>query len=122
MIANRCMRRTINPVRARLVDRARDSRWSSAKAHLTAHEDGATLLAPALDRLSCFADLLDDGGREDLLTALRRAETIGRPLGDEAFLAGLEAALRRTIRAKPRGPKPKTEEQAENLQLSGLSP
>jgi putative transposase len=112
----------LNPVRARLVDRAEDWRWSSAKAHLTAREDGVTLLAPALDRFPRFADLLDDGGREELLTALRRAETIGRPLGDEAFLAGLETTLGRAIRPKPRGPKPKTAEEAENQRLSGLSP
>jgi putative transposase len=122
MNTNRRMRRIINPALARHVDRARDWRWSGAKAHLTVREDGVTLLAPVLDRLPRFADLLNDGGREEPLMALRRVETIGRPLGDEAFLAGLETPLGRAIRAKPRGPKPETEEQAENPRLSGLAP
>ncbi|HMK90184.1 MAG TPA: hypothetical protein VK446_11205 [Methylocystis sp.] len=112
----------LNPVRARLVDRARDWRWSSASAHLTGRPDGLTLLEPALGRLPRFAELLEDDRREDLLTALRRAETIGRPLGDAAFPTGLESMLGRTLRAKPRGPKPKTKEPAEGPQLSGLSP
>jgi putative transposase len=90
MNTNRRMRRIINPALARHVDRARDWRWSGAKAHLTAREDGVTLHAPVLNRFPRFADLLNGGGREELLTALRRAETIGRPIADEAFLAGLE--------------------------------
>lgn len=69
-----------------------------------------------------FADLLEEEGREELYPALRQAETIGRPLGDAAFLAGLELTLRRTLRPKPRGPKPKTKEPAESKKLSGLSP
>jgi len=112
----------LNPVRARLVERAQDWRWSSATAHLTARPDGLTLLEPALNRFPRFAELLEDDGRHDQFAALRRAETIGRPLGDAAFLAGLESTLGRALRAKPRGPKPKTKELAESAQLSGLSP
>ena len=82
-------------------------------AQLSARDDGVTLLASALDRFIRFADLLEGDGRGDQQADLRRAETIGRPLGEEAFLTGLEKALRRTIRAKPRGPKPKVKEQDE---------
>jgi putative transposase len=112
----------LNPARARLVERAQDWRWSSATAHLTARPDGLTLLEPALDRFPRFGELLENDAREDEFTALRRAETIGRPLGDAAFLAGLEQALGRRLQAKRRGPKPKTKEPAERAQLSGLSP
>ncbi len=39
--------------------------------------------------------------------ALRRAETIGRPLGAPAFLEEIEAMLGRSIAPRKRGPKPK---------------
>lgn len=42
-----------------------------------------------------------------LLDDLRRAETIGRPIGDEAFITALEATTNRTLRPGKRGPKPK---------------
>lgn len=89
---------------------------------MTARPDGLTLLGPVLDRFPRFAELLEGDGREDLVTALRRAETIGRPLTDSAFLAGFESTLGRTLRTKPRGPKPNTKELTESAQLSGLSP
>jgi hypothetical protein len=38
---------------------------------------------------------------------LRQGEAIGRPLGDAAFLAALEAATQRRLRPMPRGRKPK---------------
>jgi putative transposase len=94
-------------------ERAQDWRWSSARAHLNACEDGVTLLKPALERFPHFADLLDDPKLEALVAPLRRAETIGRPLGNESFVAKLEAALNRTLRPLPRGPKAKAEAQAE---------
>jgi putative transposase len=89
---------------------------------LTGRDDGLTLLAPALDRFPRFADLIEGEEREELQAALRRAETIGRPLGDAASLTRMETALGRTIRAQPRGPKPRPKERDENGELSGLSP
>jgi putative transposase len=97
---------SLNPVRARLVERARDWRWSSARAHLTGKSDGITALAPIRERFPRFADLLDDEP-EDLFDRLRAAESIGRPLGDDRFLARIERLSARTLRAGKRGPKPK---------------
>jgi len=42
---------------------------------------------------------------EEEVQALRRHEGTGRPLGDEAFLAGLEETLERTLRPRKSGPK-----------------
>jgi transposase-like protein len=45
----------------------------------------------------------------DLLAAferLRRAEGIDRPLGEDSFIARLEALTRRTLKPAKRGPKP----------------
>jgi len=102
----------MNAVRARLVGRAQDWRWSSVHAHLSGREDGVTLLKPTLERYPHFTDLLDDPAPDALLTLLRRAESIGRPLGDAPFLARIEAATARRLRPLRRGPKPKEMEMA----------
>ena len=101
---------SLNPVRARLVERARDWRWSSTRAHLSGKSDGITTLAPIRDRFPRFADLIDDEPEADLFDRLRAAESIGRPLGDERFLARIERLTARTLRARKRGPKPAADE------------
>src|SRR6266481_3533525 len=85
----------LNPVRARLVERAQDWRWSSARAHLRGKDDGVTALAAVRERFPRFAELLGAGGDADAFARLRAAESIGRPLGSEEFLARLERATRR---------------------------
>jgi putative transposase len=98
---------SLNPVRARLVERARDWRWSSTRAHLSGKSDGMTALKPIRERFPSFADLLDDEPEADLFSRLRAAESIGRPLGDERFLARIERLTARALRPGKRGPKPK---------------
>jgi putative transposase len=97
----------LNPVRARLVARPQDWPWTSVHAHLSGRDDGITTLAPVLERFAPFADFIAAAGDPALLDSLRRAETIGRPLGDDAFIAGLENATSRTLKPGKRGPKPK---------------
>jgi len=46
------------------------------------------------------------------VNALRRAETIGRPVGGEDFLKRLEAAAGRALAPGKRGRKPKTADPA----------
>jgi putative transposase len=41
---------------------------------------------------------------------LRRAETIGRPVGDRAVLQGLERRAGRTLAPARRGPRPRLQE------------
>src|SRR5208282_2865913 len=51
----------LNPVRARLVERAQDWPWSSVRAHLEGRDDPLVEAAPLLSRSAGrFADLLDD--------------------------------------------------------------
>lgn len=104
----------LNPVRALLVERASDWDWSSTRV-LTGEraEDGLTLAGPVRARYPDFAGLLAGAEDEGMTLRLRRAETIGRPVGGEDFLARLEAESGRTLRPAKRGPKPK---------LSALSP
>jgi putative transposase len=97
----------MNPVRARLVETAGDWRWSSVHAHLDpARGDGLTTCGPVAKRFGDFATVLADGEDEAASLRLRRAESIGRPTGDEAFLARLEAFAGRRFTPAKRGRKP----------------
>jgi putative transposase len=96
----------LNPVRARLVGRAQDWRWSSTRAHLRGRDDGLTALQPIKDRFPRFADLLATEAAPEAFERLRAAESIGRPLGSDRFLARLERRTGRTLKPARRGPKP----------------
>jgi putative transposase len=97
---------SLNPVRARLVKRAQDWRWSSTRAHLTGKDDGITARAPIRDRFPDFADLIANAPAPEALARLRAAESIGRPLGDDRFLTRIERLTARQLRPGKRGPKP----------------
>ncbi len=94
----------LNPMRARLVDRAADWPWPSVHAHLgRVADDGITATAPVLSRYPDFASLLEAGEDTQLSRRLGRAETIGRPIGSDAFLAQLEESSGRSLKPARRG-------------------
>ena len=104
----------LNPVRARLVRRAAEWRWSSIHALLAPDPgDGLTTTEPTLSRYPDFADLIAAGEDEALSQSLRRAETIGRPVGAKEFLARLESEAGRPLSPGKRGRK---------TRISALSP
>ncbi len=75
--------------------------------------------------LSCypnFADFLAAETDESALARLRRAESIGRPLGDEAFLGDLERRTRRRLRPAKRGLKVRAEGGVSDSLFRALSP
>ncbi|HVA11752.1 MAG TPA: transposase [Stellaceae bacterium] len=112
----------LNPVRARLVERATDWPRSSGHAHLAAADDGITAWAPVLERYPGFAALIDTGPDAVAFERLRQAESIGRPLGGDAFLARLEATAQRHLKPRKRGPKPSPPPDDDpQAELSGLS-
>lgn len=98
-----------NPVRAELAARADGWPWSSVHAHLAGRDDGLVTVRPLLDRVGDFAAFLDETGDEDAVAALRKSYATGRPVGSEAWLAGLEAATARPLAPRKRGPKPKVD-------------
>jgi putative transposase len=100
----------LNPVRARLVQHATDWRWSSVHAHLSGRPDGLTALEPVRDRYPRFSDLIETDPDPRAFERLRRAETIGRPLGDDAFINALETQTQRPLRPAKRGPKAKADD------------
>src|SRR5579864_561754 len=72
--------------------------------------DGITALAPVRDRIPDFAAFLAGAEDGEAFARLRAAQNIGRPLGDERFMAGLERLTKRRFRPGKRGPKPKERE------------
>jgi putative transposase len=96
----------LNPVRARLVEAARDWRWSSARAHLAGRDDGLVTTAALLDRAGSWKAFLREGLDPAARDAIRASERTGRPLGAQGFIRKLEKRLHRTLARRKPGPKP----------------
>ena len=94
-----------NPVRAGLAPHAWAYEWSSAKWHAgrvsedpwVAQDDLLPLMVADWRR---FVSEADD---EDDLHRFRKESSVGRPLGDEEFIIGLERKLGRMLRRRPPG-------------------
>jgi putative transposase len=96
----------LNPVRARLVARADDWLWSSARAHLAGRDDRVAKVAPLLEAVGGdWAAFLGVPGGEGERDALRRHARTGRPLGNARFVAAMEERLGRRLRPLKRGPR-----------------
>src|SRR5687768_7817451 len=89
---------SLNPVRARLTERAEEWRWSSVCAHLSGEDDELVRVAPALERYGSFAEFLGSpADYTDAWRALRQSETTGRPLGSSDWIASIEERTGRTL-------------------------
>ena len=109
---------SLNPVRARLVARPEDWKWSSVRAHLAGVDDALVTVRPVLDRIPHLKALLLQGNAEEDFNDLRRAESTGRPLGAPEFVIGLESLLGRKIARRAPGRKPEMQStDAEQLEL-----
>jgi putative transposase len=105
----------LNPVRAGLVQRAHDWRWSSVRAQLGIGHDPVTDVAAVRERVPDFAALLRAAEDDEAAMRLRRSESTGRPVGSPAFLGQLEQCYDRKLKPAKRGPRGREE-------LSALSP
>jgi putative transposase len=114
---------SLNPVRARLAARAEDWPWSSVRAHLAGLDDTVVKVAPLLQRIENFAAFLDEPFDADAAyLPLRRAETIGRPLGSDDWIERLERDHDRTLAPLKRGRKPRGITAETSELFSGLHP
>ena len=96
----------LNPVRAGLVKRPGDWRWSSAGAHLAGRDDEAVRVKPLLDMVPDWKSFLGGGLDDESLATVRRHVNSGRPLGSAAWIAKLEAKTgRRLTPGKPGRPR-----------------
>lgn len=107
-LANAVRYVSLNPVRAGLVKRAQDWKWSSVAAHLKGENDHLVKVRPVLSRYGDFKAFLsqqiDD---EEAYAKLRQSETTGRPLGDDKWIEKLEKLTGRQLKPQKRGPKAK---------------
>jgi putative transposase len=100
----------LNPVRAKLASKAEQWEWSSARAYLKGRDDGLTNTAPMLSRFPDMKELLASPANEDRLKRLRAAETIGRPIGNAAFMKLIEKKSGRKLVPQKPGRKPQKDE------------
>ena len=101
----------LNPVRAHLVARPEEWRWSSAGAHL-GRPDESGLLSMESWREQYderrWREVLEMGvGAAELEQRIREATRTGRPFGSETFVERLEEQTGRRLRPQRRGPKKK---------------
>lgn len=98
----------LNPVRAKLVLRPEDWQWSSTSALIAGADDHVVRVAPALERVGDFASFLGEDFDEALgYAALRKAESVGRPVGSAGWLEDMEERAGMRLKPQKRGPKPK---------------
>ncbi len=97
----------LNPVRAGLVKNATDWPWASSWAYLSGEDDGVTQRAPMLSRFPDMEGMFESSEVYDkaAFDKLRKAETIGRPIGGGEFMQSLAAKLGRTLAPGKPGPK-----------------
>ncbi len=97
-----------NPVRAQLVKRAEQYRWSSARAHVTSAHDGIISACYLESEIPNWKGYLRERDDPALIETIRKNRLTGRPCGDEGFLKKLELKFGRRLRALPHG-RPKRE-------------
>jgi len=105
----------LNPVRARLVARAQDWAWSSARAHLAGCDDGLVRVAPLIERLGRFADPIEAETDLAVFAMLRDAESTGCSLGSDEVVTELERRIGRRLQRQKPGRK--SSERTEQLEL-----
>jgi putative transposase len=96
-----------NPVRAGLVKRADEYRWSSAGAHINGNLDAIVSGdCPLADGIKNWVAYLEAEENPALVEAIRENTKTGRPCGVAGFMGKIEGILRRRLGSKNRGRPP----------------
>ncbi len=105
-----------NPVRAKLVARAEDFPWSSARSHCGLDRDPVLNVVSPLQRqfagIADWSAWLRQGDVQDSLRVLRTHSDRSLPCGATDFVEALERVAGRPLRCRPRGRPPKSAEQS----------
>lgn len=96
-----------NPVRARIVRKAENYRWSSAGAHCGVRPDTVLTQKPfwrkRFEAIGDWSAWLTEGDEPVKLEVLRRNADKGLPCGSEKFIQKLEKLTGRALQYRPRG-------------------
>ena len=98
-----------NSVRAGLVKRAEDYRWSSALSHIEGLDD--PILSsdlPLLKEITDWREYLSKPDDKVIIERLRRCTSTGRPMGSASFVKKIEGLLGRVLVPQPIGRPRKT--------------
>lgn len=107
-----------NPVRARLVNRAEDYEWSSARSHVRKKLNSLLNDFHLLTEIDDWAEYLRDSDRDEDLRLFRRHGESGRPLGDPGELMKLAFKYGWDLVPKKSGPKPKNQVRVPGIPMS----
>jgi putative transposase len=104
-----------NPVRARMVRKAENYRWSSAAAHCGLRTDPVLTRKPSwcrqFESIGDWSAWLAEGDEPQRLEVLRRNVDKGLPCGSKKFIQKLEKMTGRALQYRPRGrPRKKRDE------------
>jgi putative transposase len=94
-----------NPVRAGMVEKAEDYKWSSAKVHIKNQIDHLLSRFYLMDEIKDWRVYLSDPDEEENVNLLRQYQSTGRPLGNKEFVDDLEKQEGRILAKQKPGPK-----------------
>ena len=96
-----------NPVRAKIVKKAEDYQWSSARVHVLKKKDKLLSHFRLLDEIKDWSSYLKNVDEDEKLELFRKHVETGRLLGDEEYIKEWEGRLNRVLHKQKPGPKPK---------------
>ena len=82
-------------------------KWSSAGAHVRGCDDNLVHVLPFLEIVEDWRGFIGEDVSTEEMGCFRLHERTGRPLGDEAFLEGVEGLVSRVLRRQKPGQKKK---------------
>jgi len=94
-----------NPVRAKLVGRAEEFPWSSARPHVHRLADRLLSCSPLESSIADWSAYLAKVEPDEEVREFKEHERTGRPLGSKEFINRLEDMLGRTLAPRKRGRK-----------------
>ena len=95
----------MNPVRAKMVRKAEEYRYSSAGAHVKRVTDEVLSKCYLEREIRDWSGYLAESSTDEILHEIRKRELTGRPLGDESFIEKIEQLLGRQLMPNKPGPK-----------------